>query len=505
VHFGSFSNNIFGRVTDQELPRPGLVVAELPGSETPILARSARDGPIGAPRLEHADRSRWLVFWIVAIAMFMSTIDLTIVATALPAIHQSLHATINWAGWTITIYGLGVAIASPIAGKTSDQFGRRRVFLSGIVLFTVSSLLCGFATDIYVLIAFRALQALGGGALAPSAAGIVSDHFGKDRDRVLGFFGSVYASGSVVGPLLGGVLVGYLSWRWVFFVNVPIGIVLVCLTIRFIPESRRPSSAKIDIRGLLLTTAFVFSAIFGITNLGAHRASILDPIVLVPSLCAIGFLVLFLRHAGRAPAPFIPMRLLAGKGLGVLNVENFLSGVVSFGVMSLVPLYAEQRYRLHPLDAGTLLTARAFGSFFIGIIAAFTLRRTGYRLPMMVGFILWAVGLLLIGVAPPSGISPYLWLSVIAGITGFGNGAIGPAVRTAGIQFAPDQVAAINGLRQTFANLGITFSVAISTAVLNRAGNVAITQAHIFWFAAGIVMVVMIPLVFRVPEHKGAW
>jgi len=127
--------------------------------------------------------------------MFMVSVDATVVATALPAIHRGLGATINWAGWTITIYGLGMVVTLPIAGRLSDQFGRRRIILLGIGIFTVSSLACGFSTDIYVLIVFRAAQAIGGGALPPSAAGLVADHFGKDRDRALGMFGSFAAGG----------------------------------------------------------------------------------------------------------------------------------------------------------------------------------------------------------------------------------------------------------------------------------------------------------------------
>ena len=168
----------------------------------------------------------------------MSSVDSTIVATALPAIQSSLRTTINWAGWTITIYSLGMVVVLPIAGKISDQFGRRRIFFYAVVLFTASSLLCGLSTDIYMLVGFRAIQAIGGGALQPSAAGIVADHFGRNRDRAIGMFGTITSGGQVLGPLIGGVLVGYLSWRWIFFVNVPIGIILLVAIFKFVPESR---------------------------------------------------------------------------------------------------------------------------------------------------------------------------------------------------------------------------------------------------------------------------
>jgi EmrB/QacA subfamily drug resistance transporter len=470
-----------------------------------MLPASTSDDVVDGSPTPGRGPSRGLVFGVVAIGLFMSSIDSTIVATALPAIHRSLRASINWAGWTITIYSLGMVIALPIAGKISDQFGRRRVFLCGVALFTVSSLLCGFSTDIYVLVLFRAIQAIGGGALQPSAAGIVAEHFGRDRDRAIGMFGTVASSGQIVGPVVGGVLVGYFSWRWIFFVNVPVGIVLLCATIKLIPESPLLARTKTDVRGLVLMGSFVLAANFGITSLGNRSTAVYDPIFLAPELCALGLLYLFVRHTRRAPAPFIPMRLFRAKGFAVMNLENLLWGAVGFGVASLVPLYAEQRYHITALGAGTLLTARGVGAIAIGAAAALALRRTGYRPPMIVGFTIVAAGTILMSIAPRWGLSPYVWLSVCTGITGLGNGAANPASRNACLQVAPDEVAAITGLRQMFIYMGIIFSVSTVTAILNRSPDPGILQAHVFWVIAGILLLVMVPLVYRVPEHKGNW
>lgn len=452
--------------------------------------------------------ARRVVFAIVALALFMSTVDATIVATALPSIHRSLHTPLSWTAWTITIYGLGMVIALPVAGRLSDQFGRRRVFLVGIVIFTVASLLCGFSSDIYVLIVFRALQAIGGGAFQPSAVGLVSDHFGRDRDRAVGMFGTIGSTGSVVGPVAGGVLVGFLSWRWIFFVNVPIGVILLALTFRYIPESSFHDRRRIDALGLLLTGLFVLAAIISITSLGNGRTAIDDPVVVVPALFAVVMLYASISHSIRAAEPFIPIRLLWGRGFSAMNLENFLMGATGFGAASLVPLYAEDRYGFRPLDAGTLLTSRAIGMLAIGTFAVFTLRRTGYRLPLIVGFSLVALGLLLISIAPRWGVSPYIWLSASAGIAGLGTGATSPSMRNASLQLSPENAAAITGLRSMFINLGVIFGVSIATAILSRSPNLAAAataQAHIYWVIIGVIAFVMIPLVYRVPEHKGAW
>ena len=177
-------------------------------------------------------------FFLVSMALFMSSIDQTIVATALPSIQRELHSTINWSSWTITIYALGQVLAMPLAGRISDQYGRKKVFLAAVVLFTATSLCCGLAQNIYELVLLRALQAIGGGSF--TALGhwySSSDHFGRERSARGMFLRVCSLSGGVVGPILGGVFVAVWSWRGIFLVNVPIGIVLFVLAARFVPHS----------------------------------------------------------------------------------------------------------------------------------------------------------------------------------------------------------------------------------------------------------------------------
>lgn len=164
-----------------------------------------------------------LMFATVALALLMSSLDQTIVATALHTLQGDLDAPITWAGWTITAYSLGLVLMLPLAGRLSEQYGRRRVFLVSVGLFVVASLLCGLATNIYVLVALRFLQAIGGAGFTPSATGIIVDHFGSGRDKAVGLFGSIFPIGSMAGPVLGGLFVEYWSWRGIFFVNVQVG------------------------------------------------------------------------------------------------------------------------------------------------------------------------------------------------------------------------------------------------------------------------------------------
>lgn len=449
--------------------------------------------------------SRSFVFGIIAIGIFMASLDLTIVSIALPDISRQLHASINWAGWTITIYGIGIIVALPIAGKLSDYFGRRHVFLFGIALFTLSSLMCGLASNIYVLVAFRALQAAGGGTIQPSAAGLVADHFGENRDRAIGLFGTIAASGSLVGPIVGGVLIEYWSWRGIFLVNVPIGIVLILLVMNFIPRSPKLLRTKIDVHGILLMASFLLLGISGISFLGDKGTRVYSPLFLIPEVCALVLVVLFVRHSNRADSPFISLRYLRGRGFAVMNVENVFLGFIGFGVASLVPLYAEERYQLTALSAGTLLTARAVGMIAVGALAAFALRRTGYRPPLIFGFSFIAIGTLAMSSSPLIGMSPYIWLSVCAGIIGLGTGAALPASRNAYLQLAPAEVATLSGLCSMFQFSGAVLSVTVVTAIVARSSNASMAQSHVYVAIFVFIVLVMIPLVARVPKQKGTW
>jgi EmrB/QacA subfamily drug resistance transporter len=446
---------------------------------------------------------RNLIFVIVSIGLFMASVDQTIVATALPAIEKELHTQINWASWTITIYALGQVVAMPMAGKISDMFGRKRVFLVAVVVFTVSSLCCGFAGNIYLLLIPRAFQALGGGAFMPSATGIVADHFGAERDRAVGMFTSIFPIGGIVGPIIGGVFVSYWSWRGIFLVNVPIGIVLIGLVIKFIPAHSKRVARRIDARGIAILTVLILAAMFGITYLGTGDVPLYSPVFLGGEALAVVAGYVFVRHSKRAPAPFVPFELLRGRGFGVMNLINLVYGAAVLGFAALVPLYAQERYHIAALGAGTLLTARAVGMISVAGLAVFTMRRTGYRLPMIGGFAILAAGLILM--AWPAPISPYAWLAIGAAVTGCGMGMSVPSTNNATLQLAPDQVAAIAGLRGMFRQSGSIIAVSITTAIIARSHDPGLMQARVFVVFA-LLMVALLPVVwFAVPDHRGNW
>ena len=462
---------------------------------------ASRGGGHGTQRAEPPDR-RKLVFAIVSIGLFMASIDQTIVATALPNIERELHVGINWSGWTISIYALGQVIAMPMAGKISDMYGRKKVFLISAAVFTTASLCCGFAGSMPLLLLARLIQALGGGAFMPSATGIVSDHFGEERDRAVGMFTSILPVGGIIGPVIGGLFVSYWTWRGIFLVNVPIGIVLIVATMKFIPASATRPSSRIDVRGVALLAGLIATAMFGITYLGSGDVPLYSPVFLCCEAAAIALGCLFMRHSRRDAAPFVPYRLLRGRGFAIMNLINYVYGAAALGFAALVPLYAQERYGISALGAGTLLTARGIGMIAVAGAASMALRRTGYRWPMIGGFLLLVAGLAVMALGAP--MSPYGWLALGAGLTGLGMGLSVPAANNASLQLAPDQVAAIAGLRGMFRQSGAITAVSVTTSVIARSAHPGIVQAHVF-VVFGALLLLMLPLVKLVPDHHGNW
>jgi EmrB/QacA subfamily drug resistance transporter len=467
-----------------------------------IHVSAPSDGDPARSEAESRPR-RLVVFAVVSIALFMASVDQTIVATALGTLQREMNAPVNWSSWTITIYALGQIIAMPLAGTISDRYGRKKVFMCAILLFTVSSFCCGLANDIYTLVALRAVQAIGGGAFMPSATGIVADEFGRDRDRAIGLFTSIFPIGGLVGPVLGGVFVTYWSWRGIFLVNVPIGILLFCLGIVLLPSGSKKVPAGLDLSGIALLGAGLLGSMLAISYLGSVSASPLDARFIAPLAIGIISLSLFVRHSARAPAPFVPLKLLAGDGFGIMNLINFAWGAAMFGFATLVPLYAEERYGLPVLAAGSLLTARAVGMIAVAALATFLLRRTGYRLPMIAGFITAATGLLLMGTSPVR-LGAYAWLAIAAGFTGVGIGVAVPASNNATLHRAPEASASIAGLRGMFRQSGGITGISVITAIVAGDPNPALVLAHAFWVLA-FLLVCLIPAVFLVPDHRGRW
>ena len=447
---------------------------------------------------------RVAIFAVVGLALLTSTLDGTIVATALHAIQHGLHASINWASWVITAYSVGMVLALSLAGKLNGRFGTRRFFIASVVVFTSASLCCGLAGSIYLLIALRAVQAAGGAGFTPSATAIITENFGEARDKAVGLFGSIFPIGAMIGPIFGGLFVSYWSWRGIFFVNVPIGILLIIFCLRYVPrDHERRARRPVDLAGMALAGAGVLALMLGISYLGERGASATSPLFAGPVIAGLLGLAWFGRHIRRAPDPFIPPRLIAGRGFGPVNVINIVYGGVVTGLLALVPLYAVDRYHISALGSGTLLTAEGVAVIALSILAAMALRRTGYRWPLYIGSACIAVGVAGLAVHP-AGLSPYAWLAITACVIGIGTGLSSPASRNACLQLAPDQSAALAALRTTGRQVGQIAAVAITATIIAQSAAPGQLLAKVF-VAFAILLAACLPVIAAIPEHRGSW
>jgi EmrB/QacA subfamily drug resistance transporter len=449
---------------------------------------------------------RIAIFSVVGMALLMSSLDATIVATALHSIQHGLHASINWASWVITAYSIGLVLALSLAGKLNGRFGRRRFFIGSVVVFAGASLCCGLAGNIYLLIGLRAVQAAGGAGFTPSATAIITANFGQARDKAVGLFGSMFPIGSMIGPIFGGLFVSYWTWRGIFFVNVPIGILLIVFCLRYVPRdpgtearARRP----VDLTGMVLLGAGVLALMLGISYLGEAGASAMSALFVAPVIAGLLGLVFFGRHIRRARDPFIAPRLIAGRGFGAVNVVNILYGGAVAGQLALVPLYAVDRYHISALGSGTLLTAEGVAVITLSSVASMGLRRTGYRWPLYIGSVLTAIGIAGLAIHP-AGLSPYTWLAMTACVIGVGTGLSSPASRNAGLQLAPDQSAPLAALRSTGRQVGQIAAVSITTTIIAQSVSPGELQAKVF-VAFAVLLVACLPVISRVPEHRGSW
>lgn len=450
---------------------------------------------------------RVLVFTIVALALLMMSVDLTIVATALDSLQQGLQTSINWAGWTITAYSFGFMLMLPISGKLSERYGRRTVFLCSVVVFTAASLCCGLADNIYTLIGLRAVQAAGGAGFTPSATGIIVDHFGDARDRAVSLFGSIFSIGAMIGPIFGGLFVTYWTWRGVFFVNVPIGAAIIVLALRYIPRDRSTTvkvEQTMDLVGIALLGSGLLTGMLAASYLGEKTAHVWSVAFMVPSAIAIVALYVFFRHVRHSLHPFIAPRLIHGPGFGTVNLLNVLYGGATAGMVALVPLYATNRYAFDALDSGTLLIAQGAAAIIFSFGGALALRRTGHRPPLYVGGAVMALGMLLLSLSPLDSVPPYPWLAASAFLVGAGSGTVNPASRNAGLQLAPEHSSILAALRSMCRQIGAITAISITTAVLASADNPGRMQAWVYAMAA-LLLIAALPLITRVPEHHGSW
>jgi EmrB/QacA subfamily drug resistance transporter len=330
------------------------------------------------------------------LGMFLASLDQTIVSTALPTIVGDFHRT-DLLSWVITAYLLASTATTPLWGKAGDLYGRKRIFQLAIVIFLAGSALCGASQNMYELIGFRGLQGVGGGGLISLVFAIIGDVIPpRERGRYQGYFGAVFGVSSVVGPLAGGFFVDSLSWRYIFYINLPLGIVALVVTNRVLKLPIRTRQVQIDWWGGLLIVLGVSCILLGTQSGGADYpwgSWQIIGLFLAGVLVLVGFAV---REA-TAPEPILPLGLFKLQIFTVSNVISFVSGVAMFGAVAFLPQYLQLVHGVSATESGLLLLPLLIGVLVMSISSGRYISRTGrYRWFPLVGTVLVTIGLVLL-------------------------------------------------------------------------------------------------------------
>lgn len=362
---------------------------------------------------------RKLILTGVLLATFLAAIEGTVTGPAGPAIVGEFQG-MQWLSWIFTAYLLAMAVTTPIFGKISDLFGRKPVFMGGTAVFLLGSLLCGISQSMEQLILFRAIQGIGAGALIPMTFTIIGDIYSiEERAKTQGLLSSVWGISSLVGPLLGGYVVDYLSWRWVFVFNLPFGLLSMVFIARYLKEDKVRRKTQIDVAGVLLFAAGMSALLFGLST-GGQNLPWTSPLLLATLVGAVILLILFLFVERRAPEPMLPLGLFSNRNIAVSTGANLLVSTLIIGLSTYVPLWVQGVSGKSAAISGLLLAPMSVGWMFGSIAGGRMILRAGSRRTAMLGLIMIAAGA--IGLTFLTGESSQLLLLGLMLICGVGFG-----------------------------------------------------------------------------------
>jgi EmrB/QacA subfamily drug resistance transporter len=457
--------------------------------------------------LHFGEARRYLIFGIVALTILMMAMNITVVVVALPEIAEGLNSSLSWVGWILTGFQLAMAVSMPLAGGLGDQFGRKRMFLIAVALFTVSALGAGLSSNIALLIMFRIIMAVGGGAFFPIAAGIISEEFPNHRAQAIGLFSSIFPIGAIIGPNLGGILIQALSWRWAFFINVPVGVLVFALSIFLLRQSESHVQHHLDVKGAMLLGSSILTFMLALTLLGGDYGV---PKPIIWSLLPAGGLIiaLFWRHERRVIEPIIDLDLLRMRPFAASNVFNIFFGAFVFGAFAFIPLFTVMVFGFSTLESGVVLTGRGIGMGIASTATSlFLLKRFGYRSLITLGMLAVAVSLAWLGVSPNTKVilgfhfSDFWLLTVILSLSGIGLGIVNPPSNNAGIEIMPSKVSSITGLRGMFRSVGGVISTTIILYLLSVYDDQGDGLRDIFLVMA-LLTLITIPLILLMPTGR---
>jgi EmrB/QacA subfamily drug resistance transporter len=468
--------------------------------------------PVAAEAISEVDPRRWKALFVLALVQFMIIIDITVVNVALPSIQRSLHFTGGGLAWIVDGYALMAGGLLLFGGRVGDLFGRRRLFLIGTVLFAVASFTSGAAQNQTMLIMSRFAQGAGEALASPAALALVVLLFteAKERTRALGIWSGLAGLGGTAGVLISGVIVNFISWRWIFFVNVPIAALAIALVPGLVSESRaEATSRRVDVPGAVLVTSGVLALIDGF--LAASRHSWGSAQVVLPLALGIAAILALIVVESRTRDPLIPMRFFSNRTRVSANVATAVMASGMFGMFFLMTLYLQQVLRYSPLKTG--LAYAPFGLGLVGGIAVSTkiLQRAGAKAVTAAALTIAGGGLFRLG-----GVSVHAsYLGEILPtilLLSFGMGAAFPALQIAALHEVSAEDAGLgSGVQNTVVQIGGSLGLAVLvTMALRRTASslaggtnaaVAATQGYALafrgaafaLFVAAIVALILVP------------
>lgn len=443
-----------------------------PAPDGAALAAPAPDGAASAApaaALDTGHPKKWWILVAVSLGMFMALLDVTIVNIAIPAIIEDLGASVGTVSWVINAYSLTLAVLFLSMGRVSDKFGQKRVFVSGLVIFSLASLACGLAPSIEWLIVFRIGQGVGGAAMAPVSLAILLAAFPRHKHGMaVGLWGALGSVAGAVGPTLGGVLIEYTSWHWIFFVNVPIGIAAFALAMAVIPERKPGAQAQgVDIPGIAISTVGLFCLVLALiqgNEWGWTSAEIVGLFVV-----AVASYPLFMWWELRTPSPMFDFRLLRIRSFTAANSAMFLIGAALGGSMFLLILFLVSVLGYTELEAAIAVTPMPLTGLIVAPNVGRLVDKIGPRTPAVIGCLFFAAGLTLLAqLNGESTVYDAAWRVIFLGA---GIGFTMPTMAAAAMGSLPPQVAgvgsgALNTLRQVGFSLGLAVVVAIFSAAI---------------------------------------
>jgi EmrB/QacA subfamily drug resistance transporter len=409
-------------------------------------------------------RGRWILAATI-LASSMAFIDGTVVNVALPALQTNLNATAAEVQWVIESYALLLSALLLVGGSLGDHYGRRRVFLLGVVIFAVASGLCGFAGNIRQLIAARALQGFGAALLVPGSLAIISNSFSeKERGRAIGVWSGFSAITTGIGPVLGGWLIEHVSWRAVFFINLPLALVVILISLRHVAENSDRESARVDWLGAILAALGLGALVYGLIE--SSQVGFNDRSVIMALAAGVVVLILFLVVESRLSRPMLPLTLFRSRTFAGTNLLTFLLYAALGGTLFFLPLNLIQVQHYSPTAAGAVLLPFILIMSFLSRWAGGLVARYGPRLPLVVGPVITAVGYLLF-LLP--GIGGNYWTNFFPPVAVLGIGmaiTVAPLTTTVMSSIEQERAGIASGVNNAVARTASLIAIAVFGVVM---------------------------------------